>query len=347
MGSLPDQPRFGLPLVTVIVPCRNEESSIEAALLAVTEQDYPVTHIEVVVVDGGSVDETAMKAKQALAGHDFARADVIDNEQGTTPSNLNAGLTWALGEVIVRVDARSRLPQHYVSAVVDRLTSDDSIAVVGGSQVACAPQQTLEGFAIARALNNRYGMGLARYRRNGAASGRVDTVYLGVFRRDQLAAVGGWNEEFTTNQDFELNQRMQQVGSVWFEEGLPVGYVPRSSIGALWKQYRRFGRAKVSYWKRTGESPTRRQMVLLIGPPVLGGLAIGIIARVSLLGRIATLAAAVVAMFAIDDLGASEQPGSLAERALAGSVNAVVGAGWWSGVVEGFVVGHRESGPTR
>lgn len=83
------------PLVTCIIPAKNERTSIEGALRSVLEQDYPLHRIEVVVVDGCSDDGTADISKRTLDGHDLRRFDVVLNPDGRTPSNLNRGLLWA------------------------------------------------------------------------------------------------------------------------------------------------------------------------------------------------------------------------------------------------------------
>lgn len=336
-----------LPLVTVIIPCRNEASAIEPALEAIGCQDYPLQLVEVVVVDGGSDDATALRAKEILSQLDVRRSDVLFNEAGTTPSNLNCGLRWAHGDIIVRVDARSRIPKHYVRTVVDRMWADATVAVVGGSQVSLVPEDTPRGRAIARALNNRFGMGLSRYRRHGSPSGLVDTVYLGAFRTRQLVSVGGWNEAMTTNQDFELNQRMRQVGSVWFEADLPVGYVPRRTVGELWHQYRRFGRAKVAYWHRTGSTPNGRQLFLLCAPPVVAGASVAGFAALGVIGRCVLASGLLASILGIDRLGSDRKADSLLESGTAAAVSAVVGIGWWSGVIHGLVGGKQEEGTTR
>src|SRR5512134_1962422 len=49
------------PLVSVIVPAHNAQTTIERALRSVRLQDYP--NIEVIVVDDASIDETALKVK--------------------------------------------------------------------------------------------------------------------------------------------------------------------------------------------------------------------------------------------------------------------------------------------
>ena len=54
---------------------------------------------------------------------------------------------------------------------------------------------------------------------------------------------------------------------MWFDASLPVEYVPRTSVRDLYRQYVRFGRWKVRYWRRTGDRPRPRQIGLLVAVP--------------------------------------------------------------------------------
>lgn len=316
-------------LVSVVIPARNEARDLPRALAALAAQDYPTSHMEVVVVDGDSTDETTSVALDLLARGGYHRFEVVANPGGNTPSNLNRGLAWALGDVVVRVDARSEIPPAYITRTVEVLDSRPDVSVTGGSQVAVSRSSSTLDESIAAALNNPLAMGGSRYRR-GAQSGFADTVYLGVFRREQLLEAGGWNEHFSTNQDFELNRRMARFGKVWFEADLCVGYLPRSSIADLCQQYHRFGRWKAHYWKRTGDRPQPRQVVLLAAPPVAGGV-VAAAARVlsPCLGRPLKLAAAGFAVVA----GAMAGPKKLSALC----INGLVGCAWWAGVVRGLV----------
>jgi succinoglycan biosynthesis protein ExoA len=265
----------GFPLVTVVIPARDEAADIEGCLDAIAGQDYPINRLEVIVVEGGSTDGTLRIACQALGRYGFARAQVVHNAKGTTPSNLNVGLGWAAGEVLCRVDARTRIEPQYVRTCTQILTTRPEVAVVGGSQIAVPRDRSPRAVGIARALNNRYTMGGSRYRR-ATSSGPSDTVYLGAFRTEALRAVGGWDERLTTNQDFDLNRRMATRGMVWFEASLQSGYRPRQTYLALWKQYLRFGRGKVAYWGYSGDKPQVRQAaaaaflpLMLVGAPAI------------------------------------------------------------------------------
>jgi glycosyltransferase involved in cell wall biosynthesis len=319
------------PRVTVLIPARDEERWIAECLDAVAAQRYSHDCIEViVVVDGESRDATDVIAKDMLERGDFVRTEVVRNPDGGTPGNLNAGLALATGQYVCRVDARSRIPAHYVGRCVDLLWTRPDVAVVGGAQVAVAARGGTVGAGIARALNNRWGMGLSRYRR-GAESGAADTVYLGAFRTADLRAVDGWSRDFPTNQDFELNRRMAERGLVWFDACIPVEYVPRPDLGSLYRQYRRFGEWKVRYWRRTGDRPQPRQLALLVGVPAAGAVAAAAVATGSNRRRLAIFAAAAAAAAFVELRGSSRPKGGPAVHGAATAALAAVGAGWLRG----------------
>ncbi len=202
--------------------------------------------------------------------------------------------------------------------------------VVGGSQVAIPPDDSAIGRGIARALNNRWGMGLSRYRRD-AASGAADTVYLGAFRTADLRRVGGWNTDFATNQDFELNRRLGREGTVWFEADLPVSYVPRQSLRRLYAQYRRFGSWKVRYWRRVHDRPRPRQLVFLVGVPA-AAIASGA-TLVALHGSDRLIAStALAAMGVLFELAGSRGPrGGATVHGWSALASGAVAAGWLTG----------------
>jgi succinoglycan biosynthesis protein ExoA len=188
------------------------------------------------------------------------------------------------------VDAHARLPEGYVARAVEQLRATGA-ANVGGRQVPVAAG----GFArcVAAAMRSRVGAGGAAYR-VGGAPGPVDTVYLGVFRRQALEAVGGFDPAFVRNQDAELNLRLRRAGyQVWFDPQLAVRYRPRGSVASLARQYREYGAYRRLTARRHPRSLAPRQ---LAAPAVVLGLAGA--ASVSLLARDPRPAALVTAAYA-------------------------------------------------
>lgn len=323
-------------LVTVLIPARNEEADIERCLRAVLAQDHPHDRMEIVLVDGGSTDATATVARSVLASGDIPWK-IVDNPVGTTPSNLNAGLAVASGEYLCRVDARSIIPVEYVRLCAELLADRSDVVVTGGAQVAVTGSPRTDSAVaagIARALNNRFTMGGARYR-SGAAAGPSDTVYLGAFRTSDLLAADGWNVTFATNQDYELNRRLGQRGVVWFDDRLQVAYIPRRTLRGLWTQYHRFGCWKSVYWRETGDRPQLRQVVPLAGAMTVGVGVVVLLAsfpvRGVLTGGAVTSAAA---LLAVDRLG-SPIAERATERVVGAAAIGVVGVAWATGVARG------------
>src|SRR6266513_1781852 len=122
------------PLVSVVVPCRNEERYIAACLDSILASDYPRDRLEVFVVVGLGEDWTRPIVASYAAVHRGVR--LLDNPERITPTGLNRAIRVAHGEVIVRMDAHVEYPPDYISrsvAVMQEWGADN----VGGIIVTC------------------------------------------------------------------------------------------------------------------------------------------------------------------------------------------------------------------
>jgi GT2 family glycosyltransferase len=262
------------------------------------------------------------------------RLVVVDNPGGGRSAGLNRLVELATAPVLVRVDARSRLPGDYVARCQERLAREPDIGVVGAVQRPVATRDDPRSRGISRALANPWLLGGARYRRGGG--GAADTAYLGSFRRAELRAIGGYDERLEANEDFDLCARYRSAGAtVWVEPGLEVAYEPRDTFGALWGQYRAFGASKVVFWRLTGRRPNARQVL------ALGGVSTaGVIGAVALVRRpasaVALLAAGIAAIAIIDHV---EAPGErdVRVRLAAGAAYVTVIGAWISGIGRALV----------
>ncbi len=255
--------------MTVVIPVRNGAGLIGTAMRSALDQDYP-GELELVVADGASTDGTHAEARR-VADSD-RRVRIIENDRELTAAGLNAAIAVSHGDVIVRCDAQATLPPGYVRRSVE-LMRETGADVVGGRQDVVGTTALQRATAIA--MTTPIGTGGARFR-IGGAPGPTDTVYLGVFRRSALERVGLFDEALVRNQDYELNHRIRRSGgTVFFHPDLAVGYSPRSSIGALFGQYRQYGDWKRRMLRRHPESLRARQLA----PPlfVLGLIAAAVL----------------------------------------------------------------------
>ncbi len=251
----------GTPPVSVVIPARNAESTIAAALDSALTQDYDGT-IEIVVADGSDTPATA-----ELIRRRYPSVRLVPNPDQSTGGGANAALKAATGDIIVRCDAHTELTPGYIRRAVATLQRTGA-ANVGGRQLAAGT--AFFDRAVAMAMTTPLGAGDARHRLGGA-EGPADTAFLGVFRRDALEAVGGHDPSLARNQDYELNWRLRQRGeTVWFDPGLAIVYRPRSTLRKLARQYFDYGRWKRAVLRRHPASVRPRH---LAAPSLVLGLA--------------------------------------------------------------------------
>jgi glycosyltransferase involved in cell wall biosynthesis len=232
-------PGSQLPAVSVVLPVLNEELHLANAVQSILSQDYAGT-LEIILALGPSKDKTNEIAERlALADK---RILLVNNPSGKTAAGLNLALNKSSNPVIVRVDAHAEIQQNYISLAIEVMKSSGAVNVGGimGAQGVSTFEKT-----VARAMRSPLGVGASRFH-TGGDSGYVDTVYLGVFIRAAVIAVGGFDERFIRAQDWELNFRLRQAGGkIFFDPRLHVTYRPRSTVRALAKQYFEYGR-----WRR-------------------------------------------------------------------------------------------------
>jgi succinoglycan biosynthesis protein ExoA len=224
-----------LPFVSVILPILNEENYLEGSIRSILSQDY-LGKFEIVLAVAPSVDRTREIAE--LIARNNTQVIVVDNPSGKTAAGLNVALKKSQGSIIVRVDGHAEIPRTYISDAVQILGKTGAVNVGG---IMAAEGITRFEKAVAKAMRSRLGVGASRFH-TGGTPGPVDTVYLGVFQRDALIAVGGFDERFTRAQDWELNFRLRNNGGVvYFDPRLQVTYRPRPTLSALAKQYFQYG----------------------------------------------------------------------------------------------------------
>ncbi|MEV7012360.1 glycosyltransferase family 2 protein [Streptosporangium sp. NPDC051022] len=227
------------PPISIVIPVLNEERHLREAVRQVLSQRY-AGPIEVVLAIGPSKDRT-QEVADAIAAED-PRVIVVPNPTGRTPNALNAAIAASRNGIIARVDGHAMLPDDYLRVAVETLeeTGADNVGGIMAAEGITPFEQ-----AVARAMTSKIGVGGARFHTGGTA-GPADTVYLGVFRREALERVGGYDEHFQRAQDWEMNHRIRETGGlVWFQPRMRVSYRPRPTVSALAKQYFHYGR-----WRR-------------------------------------------------------------------------------------------------
>jgi poly-beta-1,6-N-acetyl-D-glucosamine synthase len=228
----------GLPRVSILIPAYNEEADIAAAVRAALAVDYP--DFEVIVLDDGSTDATAERARLAGGGDD--RLSVIAEGQNRgKAATLNLGALAATGAYLVMQDADATLHPLALRALVASLEPNPRVAAVAGD-----PRVTNRGSLLAELQTLEFAAIIGLIRRTEAVGARVGVVagVIGIFRREAFRAVGGFDRRMAT-EDIELTYRLLLAG--WYTAYEPralVGMRVPTSLRALWRQRRRWARGQ-------------------------------------------------------------------------------------------------------
>lgn len=263
-----------MPRVSVIVPCYNEQNTIQLLLEALAAQTYPRGDMEVILADGMSTDQTRQRVQEFLAQYSDLQVRIVDNVKRIIPAGLNVAIRTAQGEIIVRLDAHCVPNAEYVARSVQALDEGwgDNVGGVWEIRPGNAGWQAR---AVAAAAAHPLGVGDARYRYTEIAQ-QVDTVPFGAFRCQWVEKIGLFDENLLTNEDYEFNVRLRQAGGkVWLDPQIRSVYFARSDFWALARQYWRYGFWKARMLRRYPQTIRWRQAL----PPlfVLSLLILGLL----------------------------------------------------------------------
>ncbi|UCF71507.1 MAG: glycosyltransferase family 2 protein [candidate division WOR-3 bacterium] len=228
-----------LPTISILIPMLNEERYIVRCLDSVLANDYPQQFIEIIVIDGMSTDRSREIVKAYSKEHSFVH--LIDNPKRIQSAGLNLGISAAHGKIILCMNAHTTYAVDYVKQCVEALETTGADNVSG---VQCAVGTSYISDAIAVAITTPFGIGDARFRYSNKQQW-VDTVFPGAWYKRTLDRLGGFNEEWVINEDYELNYRLRKAGGkILLSPRIHCQYYVRSTLFSFARQYSRYG-----YWK--------------------------------------------------------------------------------------------------
>lgn len=200
--------------VSVVVPSYNQGRFIEATIRSVLLQDYP--DIELIVMDGGSRDETV----DVLRRYDpWIDHWVSEPDRGQTHA-INKGVELATGEIVTYLNSDDLLHPGAVSRIVEGFESHPEAAVVHGKCVYVdevggerfRQDATIDGFLDYLRIWERF------------PTGNYITQPEAFIRREALAAVGPFREELHSVMDFEMWLRLLSRGFVFRPIPHPIAH---------------------------------------------------------------------------------------------------------------------------
>lgn len=259
-------------MISIICPIYNEEKYIANCIESILQQDYPQEDMEVLFVDGMSSDQTRNIVQRY--SQQYSCIHLLDNPDRIVPVAMNIGIRAAKGDIIIRLDAHAKYPNHYFSTLVAKL-KELNADNVGGMCRTLPVNDTPVCKAIAIALSSPFGMGNSYFRIGADHEMEVDTVPFGCFNRNLFDRIGYFDEELVRNQDDEFNGRIiKNGGKIFLIPSIVIDYFARDTIRKVGKMFYQYGLFKPLVNKKLGKPATLRQFFPLA---FVLGLVIGLI----------------------------------------------------------------------
>lgn len=196
-----------LTSVSFIIIARNAAHCLGDLLGDLTAQDYPHDLIQVVLADSMSEDGT-YDIMNNFDG-DFSEILSLKNKGVTLPCGWNVAIPQCTGDILVRLDAHSRIDSDFISNVVHCMDSGENI--VGGQRVSIFECGSVWRAVLSHAECSPFGSGIAAYRREHRRE-YVKTLAHAAYRREVFEQVGPYDERLSRTEDNEMHYRMRQAG---------------------------------------------------------------------------------------------------------------------------------------
>ena len=239
------------PMIATVLPVLNEESHIGACLDSLIQQTYPSSNHVILVLDGGSTDQTAKEVEAAILRSTQTEGPTIEfhpNPGRFVAEGRNLALQLlpeSVTHVLELIGHSTVMPDH-LSVLVEewnRISQIESrpLAALGCRVTAREGELgTVESWVEAT-LASPFGSGGGQFANFSNASPCKIPAFV-LHSRDALVAVGGWDESFISSQDSDVSMRLAADGyALWRTPRVTVRMTKRTGLKHWWKMGHRYG----------------------------------------------------------------------------------------------------------
>lgn len=218
---------------TIIIPVLNEEKHIESCLESLTQQSILFQEMEIIIVDGGSIDNTPKIVERI--SHKYPNVKLLNNPKKIQSIAFNIGVENSSAPIVIRLDAHAKYHKDYIRYIVEGL-EDKKYGNVGGRWEMASQNNSLIGETNAIINQMRFAIGGADFRVSNNRK-EVETVPFGGFRREVIEEIGEMNPNLPRGEDNEYNTRIRQAGyKILFDPRIIATYYARPNLKSMLKQ---------------------------------------------------------------------------------------------------------------
>lgn len=260
-----------LPSFSIVVPVKNEGNIVGRLVNSLSSLNYPKDKVEIIIVEGGSNDNTFAECEQHAKNHQNFKVFHQADSNGK-PSALNFGLKFCQGEIIAVFDA-DNVPVGDALLNAARYFKDSSVAAVQGRTMSINARENM----LTQFISYEEAVWCEAYLRG------KDTLGLFVhlkgscqfIRRNVLQRLSGFDEN-SLSEDMEMSARLAEEGyKIRYGGDVCAWQESASTLKTLFKQRTRWfrGTMEVAFkYGRLMAKPCKRNFdaeMTLYGPFII------------------------------------------------------------------------------
>jgi len=220
------QPSY-YPKVSIIVAAYNSADTIQDCLQSLLAQEYPPDHLEILVMDGVSKDNTVQIAKQL--GIKVISIDL------NAPAAYNYAQKIVQHSILGFVDSDAKVESAWLKKLIKHLIVDETTVAGVSGGIETWNQTNPWAKSIGYELKNRY-------QRIGKYTNRIATMNL-LLKRTIIEQVGGWNENLPSQYDTDFGYRIAKQGyKIAYEPNAVCYHYNRPTLKAFYRQQLQYGK---------------------------------------------------------------------------------------------------------
>ena len=195
--------------VSIIITARNEEKYLPMLFEDILNQTYPLQNIEVVLMDSNSTDNTRLVMEEFKKNNETLSVQIVTNERQIQAAGFNEGVKHATGDVVLKIDAHSRIPADFVQKNVDEILA--GAYVCGGNRPTVVDSADDFSKTLHIVEESALGSSIANYRKSDVKR-KVNSIFHGMYRKEVFDKVGLADERLLRTEDNEFHYRVRKAG---------------------------------------------------------------------------------------------------------------------------------------
>jgi glycosyltransferase len=195
--------------VSIIITARNEEKYLPMLFEDILNQTFPLQNIEVVLMDSNSTDNTRLVMEEFKKNNEILSVQIVTNERQIQAAGFNEGVKHATGDVVLKIDAHSRIPADFVQKNVDEILA--GAYVCGGNRPTVVDSDDDFSKTLHIVEESALGSSIANYRKSDVKR-KVNSIFHGMYRKEVFDKVGLADERLLRTEDNEFHYRVRKAG---------------------------------------------------------------------------------------------------------------------------------------